>query len=67
MRLRNAVVAKRAYVDILTDLPAVEAAMNLLDDPVLRNVKVAQLARLDQQLAELRDALAAAGCPDFAG
>lgn len=63
MRLQNPIVAKRAFLDIRASLPDVEARANALDDPAERNVKVAQLARFDQQMALLRDALAESGCP----
>jgi len=67
MKLSNPVLAKKLYLTVVGDLPAIEAALAIANDPVVRRDSSRRLARLDQSLAVLRDALVESGCPDIAG
>lgn len=66
MKLSNPVLAKRLYLTIVGDLPAIETALAAVDDPVKRNNSIVRLARLDQTLADMRDSLVKSGCSDLA-
>jgi len=67
MKLSNPVLAKKLYLTVVGDLPAIEAALAIANDPVVWRDSSRRLARLDQSLAVLRDALVESGCPDIAG
>jgi hypothetical protein len=67
MKLANPVLAKKLYLTVLGDLPTIEAALAVADDPVVRTNSILRLARLDQNLAVLRDALVESGYPDLNG
>jgi len=67
MKLSNPVLAKKLYLTVVGDLPAIEAALAIANDPVVQRDSIRRLARLDQSLAVLRDALVESGCPDIAG
>jgi len=60
MKLKNPIAAKRTFLSILDLVPDVEVAIvraNKPEDRKFRDRVVVRLARLDQNLAELRDAL----------
>jgi len=67
MKLSNPVLAKKLYLTVIGDLPTIEAALAVADDPVVWRDSIRRLARLDQSLTVLRDALVESGCPDIAG
>jgi len=66
MKLSNPVVAKKLYLTIVGDMPIIEIALAAQNDPIVRNRGIAHLARVDQKLAVIRDALAESGCVNFA-
>jgi len=62
MKLSNPVLAKKLFLTVVGDLPAIEVALAVTDDPAVRKNSIRRLARLDQSLAVLRDALVESGC-----
>jgi len=67
MKLSNPILAKKLFLTVVGDLPTIEAALAVADDPVVRRDSIRRLVRLDQSLAVLRDALVESGYPDIAG
>lgn len=65
MKLSNPVVAKKMYLTLVGNLPTIEHALAVTVDPVARNRAVRRLARLDQEMAGVRDALIEAGYAHF--
>ena len=57
MKLKNPVLAKRTYRMILGIMPDIEREIAEAKDRDFRNRAVARLARLEQRLSFLRDAL----------
>jgi len=60
MRLKNPIIAKRVYLEILDLIPVIEvgiAGVDRSENRDFRDRAVVRLARLERNMAALRDAL----------